>query len=330
VQIGPGIATLNFTASYRWERFQAAAEQFIEHLKRAYESAVSLRPHLQQVTLRYINAVPFQFEEQDIYDFLRSKLHITLELPRAIVEMSTQGLAASLNLTVNYPLGKPRGMGVLNIGRGQTSGAQALVWDLILASTGSDVPSLDELAPWLSDAHDVLGRWFLTLVEGELLDNFKGEDSMVTVPDVSTSQTATTIAGRKRDLGILGGASMQVWPDELSGGPRSDATIETRLSGIEEQPKVYGSQLLDLGDPRYLLSCPLLVVLEAYSDEVVASIPEFDLYASGVSDSVALAKLKVEVVSTYERLVELEPERLGPLPRGWLAAMNRVIGTVHA
>ena len=175
MQIGPGIATLNFTASYRWQRFQAAAEEFIEHLKRAHESAVSLRPHLQQVTLRYINAIQFRFEEQDIYDFLRSKLHITLELPKAIVEMSTQGLAASLNLTVNYPLGKPRGMGVLNIGRGQTSGAQALVWDLILASTGSDVPSLDELAPWLSDAHDVLGKWFLTLVEGELLDNFKGE-----------------------------------------------------------------------------------------------------------------------------------------------------------
>ena len=146
---------------------------------------------------------------------------------------------------------------------------------------------------------------------------------MATVPDVFTYQTATTIAGRKRDLGILGGASMQVWPDELSGGPRSDATIE-------EQPKVYSSLLLDLGDPRYLLSCPLLVVLESYSDEVVASIPEFDLYASGVSDSVALAELKVEVVSTYERLVELEPEKLGPLPRGWLAAMNRVIRTVYA
>ena len=27
VQIGPGIATLNFTASYRWQRFQAAAEE---------------------------------------------------------------------------------------------------------------------------------------------------------------------------------------------------------------------------------------------------------------------------------------------------------------
>ena len=153
---------------------------------------------------------------------------------------------------------------------------------------------------------------------------------MATVPDVFTYQTATTIAGRKRDLGILGGASTQAWPDELSGRPRADATIETRLSGIEEQPKVYGSQLLDLGDPRYLLSCPLLVVLESYSDEVVVSIPEFDLYASGVSDSVALAKLKVEVVSTYERLVELEPEKLGPLPRGWLAAMSRVIRTAHA
>ena len=124
---------------------------------------------------------------------------------------------------------------------------------------------------------------------------------MATVPDVFTYQTATTIAGRKRDLGILGGASTQAWPDELSGRPRSDATIETRLSGIEEQPKVYGSQLLDLGDPRYPLSCPLLVVLESYSDEVVASIPEFDLYASVSLTALECTRHRRPVYSTHGR-----------------------------
>ncbi len=42
VQIGPGIATLNFTTLYRWEGFRATAAEFIEHLASAYESAAAL------------------------------------------------------------------------------------------------------------------------------------------------------------------------------------------------------------------------------------------------------------------------------------------------
>jgi hypothetical protein len=107
------------------------------------------------------------------------------------------------------------------------------------------------------------------------------------------------------------------------------ATLEAEVARLreelEEQPRVYSAQLTDLGDPRYTLECPLLVTVEAYAEEVVASIPEFDLYASGISDAVALANLKAELVSTYERLLELGPDKLGPMLSRWLVAMKKII-----
>ena len=59
--------------------------------------------------------------------------------------------------------------------------------------------------------------------------------------------------------------------------------------------------------------------------ETATDTPEFDLYACGVSPSLALMKLKAEIVSTYERLVELGPKQLGSLLLHCFEAMRAVI-----
>ena len=64
---------------------------------------------------------------------------------------------------------------MLNLGRGQKNDSPALVWDLLFISVGNDVPGFDELAQWLSDAHDILEKWFFTLIEGDLYHEFKGD-----------------------------------------------------------------------------------------------------------------------------------------------------------
>jgi hypothetical protein len=153
-------------------------------------------------------------------------------------------------------------------------------------------------------------------------------------------QTATAIP-RGKKLGVSGGASIPAWPDEWPTEALPDPVVEARLTKVEQElaslrqeiedrPKVYSGQLVDLGDRRYALNCPLLAIIEIYGDEVVASIPEFDLYAAGISDAVALANLKAEIVSTYERLLELGEDNLGPMPRRWLEAMKKVIGKSDA
>ena len=106
--------------------------------------------------------------------------------------------------------------------------------------------------------------------------------------------------------------------------------VEFLFELINNRPITYNTYLIDLNDQRLQLRCPLAVVIESSPDEVIATIPEFNLYASGPSDAVALASLKVEIASTYVRLDKLGLEQLGPLPSGWLAAMNKVIEINHA
>lgn len=108
------------------------------------------------------------------------------------------------------------------------------------------------------------------------------------------------------------------------------AKVDALCERIDERPVAYNAQIHALADPRYSLRHPLLVTIEDYDEEVVASIPEFDLYANGVSDAVALMNLKSEIVSTYQRLIELGPDRLGPLARQCLDAMKQVVEPSHA
>lgn len=110
---------------------------------------------------------------------------------------------------------------------------------------------------------------------------------------------------------------------------RLQAEVAALRERIEDRPVAYNAQIHALGDPRYSLRHPLLVTIEDYDEEVVASMPEFDLYASGVSDSLALMGLKAEIVSTYERLTELGADKLGPLAFQCLEAMKKVIEPRH-
>jgi len=110
---------------------------------------------------------------------------------------------------------------------------------------------------------------------------------------------------------------------------RLEAKVDALRERIDERPVAYNAQIHALGDSRYSLRHPLLVTIEDYDEEVVASIPEFDLYASGVSDAVALMGLKTEIVCTYERLTELGPDRLGPLALQCLEAMKKVMEPRH-
>ena len=88
---------------------------------------------------------------------------------------------------------------------------------------------------------------------------------------------------------------------------------------------VYNTQIHALGNPKYKLSRPLLVFMEEYDDETVASVPEFGLYGSAVSEDLALLHLKDNIVSTYECLAELAPDMLGKLMFCCLEAMRVVI-----
>lgn len=177
VQAGPGIASLNFTDSYKWDKFLAAANNFIPKLIEAYAPSPAGEqeaPTFSSVMLRYINAVEVDFEREDIVDYISKNLHTRVVLPKKIAQSPVvSGSPEKFEINIANPLNDPPGLGSLRLAKGTYSGRSAIIWELIVRSTDADTPQNPEsFEEWLRKAHDVAESWFNTLIEGNLEKQF--------------------------------------------------------------------------------------------------------------------------------------------------------------
>ena len=180
VQAGPGIATLNFTEAYDWERFRKAALDFFPRLLSAYRfSGTYQGPAFTAAILRYINAAEADPALEDPLRFMHTKLHTEIGLPADIVQANQiRGAAAAVDLRLSYPLADPVGSGNIRLTTGKKNDKPAIVWDLSVISQGADAPQSEEqMEQWLLRAHDLIEAWFFTFIEGELEAQFGGQRS---------------------------------------------------------------------------------------------------------------------------------------------------------
>jgi uncharacterized protein (TIGR04255 family) len=175
IQAGPGIATLNFTQQYHWESFLAAAKDFYPNLLDAYRLNGQGNPQFTSILLRYINAVYVNPDSFNVNEFLSSKLHTHMSLPKGVIGSAQMvGPPKAFQLNVAYPLKDPNSVGTLRFAMGAQSGKPALIWELVIQAT-SDVPQeTSQFETWLRKAHDILEGWFFSLIEGELEIEFEG------------------------------------------------------------------------------------------------------------------------------------------------------------
>lgn len=175
VQAGPGIATLNFTDSYDWDKFVAAAVPFFNRLLEAYAvEDAGPRPSFQSALLRYINAIECD-PQDDVLKLLESKFHTRFALPPKVASASFGGgPAQALQLAVSYPLELPAGTGTVRLATGLRKGKPALVWELHVVSTNEQAPQDGAtFEAWLQRSHDVVEQWFFALIEGALERQFE-------------------------------------------------------------------------------------------------------------------------------------------------------------
>ena len=173
VQLGPGVATVNFVSEYTWQAFRDTVLYFAPLLTNAYETAGHpIEPT--SVVLRYVNSVPFVAARDDLIDYIGANLNVALRLPKAIAESEVrEGPPEGFVLRVGLPLRRPAGVGYVQIGNGTHENAPALVWDLSVASTGERAPRMDAtFAQWLNEAHELIEDWFFALIENKLEREF--------------------------------------------------------------------------------------------------------------------------------------------------------------
>lgn len=175
IQLGPGVATVNFTSPYTWNEFQDLSLYLRSGIVEAYrESGIKTSV----VTLRYRNADEFQYGSNNLLDYLRDNLNTSISLPAFIPGYpASSGIPSSANILLTFDLKEPKGTGSLRLVTGTRNQDQAelLVSQFEVSSGGKDVPDIwsgKEFGTWLELAHSVIHEWFFALIEGPLFEKF--------------------------------------------------------------------------------------------------------------------------------------------------------------
>ena len=174
VQLGPGIFAVNETAGYSWRTYLPRVLSATQTLRATYAAAASDSDLVPSgLSLRFINAVPFDPSKDDVLDYLRRKLKVEMGYPPAlfkpgVVEKSPSGVA----IGSSHRLMIPAGVAQLRFSTAEAGGIPQLLWEMQLQSNDEDVVSFDQLGLWLNQAHDIAREWFYVLIEGDLEAEF--------------------------------------------------------------------------------------------------------------------------------------------------------------
>lgn len=175
IQIGPGIMTVNETDGYTWDNFKPRCEQAVSRLFDAHPAKDKFM--VQDITLRYIDAVAVDFSQENILKFLQEKMKTTISLPDSLfTDGRVKGSPTAFNWQASFPHDDPGGLLTLRFAVGQRNNKPALIWETLVQTTRDRIPKMpDGFSAWLTKSHDLTDDWFFKLIEGELERRFSGE-----------------------------------------------------------------------------------------------------------------------------------------------------------
>jgi uncharacterized protein (TIGR04255 family) len=179
LQLGTAVATVNYVDDYNWEKLKKEALYLREKLIEAYPNK-SLDVSL--LSLRYRNAIHFEYSKQEMLEFLEGQLHIKLEAPRHIPgDFAARNSPAKAGLSLTYNLATPLARGILRINTGthkvEDEEIESLIVDTEIVSTENMqvFQTKRDFSKWLEEAHTVAHEWFFAIVDGELLEKYKSK-----------------------------------------------------------------------------------------------------------------------------------------------------------
>lgn len=102
-------------------------------------------------------------------------------------------------------------------------------------------------------------------------------------------------------------------------------TLKKRVDRLEKQPNLCSVKIYDLASDIYNLKYPIDVVLKVFEDEILAIVPDLEIYGNGTNEIQALNDLKAELIDLFKYLNTIPASRLGRLPKRWKKNINSFI-----
>lgn len=175
VQVGPGLLTVNETEGYEWDDFGQRAENAVAALYEAYPRPDQLV--VESLMLRYIDAVDFDHNREDVYAFLSDKMRVTVALPPSLFEnVRVDETVRRFLWTSSFRCEEPASSVTVKFATGAREERPSLVWETLVHSEGENAPGMaDGFGDWLQAAHALTHDWFFKLIDGELLRRFSDD-----------------------------------------------------------------------------------------------------------------------------------------------------------
>lgn len=174
IQIGPGVITLNDTEGYNWEDFEKRIIELLEAFFEVYpEVEKSLK--ISSLLLRYIDAIEFDFENEDIFSFLKEKMKIDISISKEIFEKTNvYNRPIDIDFRFSFPSTNPQGAIHMRVLRGRIRNSDALLWETMVNIGGKNAPQeKDGILQWVRDAHKLTHNWFFKIIQGDLQRRFE-------------------------------------------------------------------------------------------------------------------------------------------------------------
>lgn len=173
IQVGPGLMTVNETEGYTWDDFKQRCVKSVKSLLDAHPAKEDFK--VQSLTLRYIDAVDVDFNQESVFNFLKDKMKTTISLPDDLfINERVKKNPTEFNWHMSFPTNDPIGIIALRFAIGSHMSQPALIWETLVQA--GHIPAIPNGFPkWLEEAHNLIDDWFFRLIDGELKERFSGE-----------------------------------------------------------------------------------------------------------------------------------------------------------
>lgn len=163
LQVGPGVLTINTLGDeYDWALFskevQYGADNFLKNFQLVNNEV--------KLLLQYIDFIPFDFEQRNVIDFVRSNLNTHIHQNFYPATNHPEGLGYYFGY--NYEDGKV----AIDVKTGKRADETSGLIIRTLVSNDAVPLDLNELMKWSDSAHTICSDLFKQMTKGELYNSF--------------------------------------------------------------------------------------------------------------------------------------------------------------
>jgi hypothetical protein len=94
---------------------------------------------------------------------------------------------------------------------------------------------------------------------------------------------------------------------------------------LNSRPTIISDRIYSLPSEKYEIIQPINILFKIFNDEILAIIPELEIYGEGKTEMDALNDLKLELIDLLEDLEDTPEDQLGKYPLSWKKALDLMV-----